>query len=135
MKKCVAVVFVLLLFVSVFFSKNITEKKIRLNIYNAFVVVEGEENGIKIGDYTLKKLQSNYIDFSKNKYISFNTSENMLSTLFDFFKCDIVKKYTLSDNIIYDCHSDIISINKKINIQIVVGEEVKVGIPTIFEGF
>lgn len=135
MKKCVVVVFVSLLFVSAFFSKNIAEKKIRLNVYNAFVVVEGEENGVKIGGYTLKKLQSDYIDFSKNKYISFNISKNNLGVLFDFFKCDIVKKYIISDNIIYDCYSDIININKKINIQIAVSKDVKVGIPTIFEGF
>lgn len=115
------------------------EKTERLNsiAYNIIGVsnVNIKENQPIVGGYGMIKLDKMPSQISDFVYIMFEVDKKYKTTLFDYYKIHIVKKYIIGDNIVYDCHSDNINIRSHINIQIVQGDNIKIGIPTIFNGF
>lgn len=135
MKKVGVVAFVILAILICYYINNSNEKAFLNNTFNikSYELME-ECDDVFVGNYTVKNL-SNFNNLSKNNYVSFEINKEYLHQLFDTLHIQIVKKYKVFDKKVYDCHSDMININRKINIQIAVGEKVKIGIPTIFEGF
>lgn len=135
MKKVGVVAFVILAILICYYLKNSNEKVFLINVFNikSYELVK-ECDDVFVGNYMVKNL-SDFNNLSKNNYVSFEINKEYLDRLFDTLHIQIVKKYKVFDKNVYDCHSDMININRKINIQIVVGENIKIGIPTIFEGF
>ncbi len=137
MKKVIVAIFLIillsLLYVSsnVFVSANCIAKNIQIvKKYDD----KAEPNVLQVGDYKIENL-SKLNSFEEIDYISFNMDNKYINMLFDIFNVVVVSKYVVFDKIVYDCHSDKIPYNNKINIQIIVGDETQVGIPTKFSGF
>lgn len=137
MKKLLLFVLVCLIIAFSLFIQQESRKDMRIAPYNVVGVsrVENVGSGLFVGGYEMAKLNTVPENYSVYDYVMFEIDTNYKSTLFDFFNIHIVNKYYVYDKIVYDCYSDIIDINLPINIQIVVGDNVKVGIPTIFNGF
>lgn len=119
--------------------KNYKLEKLNDKVYNIKVVKTCcyDDNFSEIvGDYYITKLDKLSLNFNDFSYIMFEMNKSDINILFDLYKIDIVKKYIVFDNIVYDAHSEYVNINSSINIQIAVGDSaIKVGIPTIFNGF
>lgn len=137
MKKIIVAIFLIillsLLYVAsnVFVGANCIAKNIQIvKMYDD----KAEPNVLQVGDYKIENL-SKLNRFEEIDYISFNIDNKYINMLFDIFNVVVVSKYVVFDKIVYDCHSDKIPYNNKINIQIIVGDETQVGIPTKFSGF
>lgn len=137
MKKVIVAIFLIillsLLYVAsnVFVSANCIAKNIQIV---KKCDDKADTNVLQVGDYKIENL-SKLNSFEEIDYISFNIDNKYINMLFDIFNVVVVSKYVVFDKIVYDCHSDEIPYNNKINIQIIVGDETQVGIPTKFSGF
>jgi len=137
MKKVIVAIFLIILLSLLYFASNIfvTTNCIATNIQIVKKSANcGEIGVVQVGDYKIQSL-AKLENFDDLDYISFNISHKNINMLFDIFKIVVVKKYIVFDKIVYDCHSDKIPYDNNINIQIIVGDDVEVGIPTKFSGF
>lgn len=99
------------------------------------IACENAGNGQVVGNYIIKDIDNISLKFNGCKYISFKISKKDFKLFIGLLQIHIVKKYIVSDNIVYDCKFDNIYNNNISTLQIAIGKDVKVGIPTIFEGF
>lgn len=139
MKKLLVFMFMVLILTFSLCVKNYKLEKLNDKIYNIKVAKTccfDDSFSEIVGDYYITKLAKLTLNFNDINYIMFEMSKSDINILFDLYKIDIVKKYRVCDNIVYDAHSEYINISNSINIQIAVGDDaIKVGIPTIFNGF
>lgn len=138
MKRIVAILFMVLLFVFSLLVHNINScvlDDICYDVKGVMKCSDLRESGIDVGGYNIVDLNKLPLHNVSYDYISFKVSHSNLHIVFDLFNIHIVNKYIVFDNIVYDCILNNVLDNVVSNAQIVVGDEIIIGIPTIFEGF
>ncbi len=138
MKRLYVLVFICLMLAFMLCVNNIKLQVLNSIVYDITqveIACENVSNGQMVGDYIIKDIDNLNLKFNRCKYISFKISKKDFKLFIVLLQIHIVKKYYVFDNIVYDCKFDNIYNSDILTLQIAVGKDVKVGIPTIFEGF
>lgn len=138
MKRLYVLVFICLMLAFMLCVNNIKLQVLNGIVYDITqvkIACENVSNGQVVGDYIIKDIDNLNLKFNGYKYISFKISKKDFKLFIDLLQIYIVKKYYVFDNIVYDCKFDNIYTGDILTLQIAVGKDIKVGIPTIFEGF